>query len=58
MCDENNFNNVLKEFNHELMNDSDTRDFGIYFDHMYGNRVGLWAYCYRKGLGVNCNMHL
>ncbi|KAF0707929.1 Transporter [Aphis craccivora] len=58
MCDENEFNNALKEFNHELMNDPDTRDFGIYFDRIYGNRVGLWAYCHRKGLGVNCNMHL
>ncbi|XP_050065173.1 uncharacterized protein LOC126554109 [Aphis gossypii] len=58
MCDENEFNNALKEFNHELMNDPDTRDFGIYFDRMYGNRVGLWAYCHRKNLGVNCNMHL
>ncbi|KAE9521927.1 hypothetical protein AGLY_017661 [Aphis glycines] len=58
MCDENEFNNALKEFNHELMNDPDTRDFGIYFDCMYGNRVGLWAYCHRKSLGVNCNMHL
>ncbi|XP_060845994.1 uncharacterized protein LOC132925633 [Rhopalosiphum padi] len=58
MCDENEFNNALKEFNLELMNDPDTRDFGIYFDRMYGNRVGLWAYCHRKGLGINCNMHL
>jgi len=58
MCDENEFNNALKEFNHELMNDPDTRDLGIYFDRMYGNRVGLWAYCHRKSLGINCNMHL
>ncbi|KAL5236474.1 hypothetical protein ACI65C_003884 [Semiaphis heraclei] len=58
MCDENEFNNALKESNQELMNDPDTKDFGIYFDRMYGNRVSLWAYCHRKGLGVNCNMHL
>jgi len=37
MCDENEFNNALKEFNQELMNDPDTKDFGIYFDRMYGN---------------------
>jgi hypothetical protein len=27
MCDENDFNNALKEFNHELMNDPNTKDF-------------------------------
>jgi len=40
------------------MNDPNTKDFGIYFNRMYGNRFSLWAYCHRKGLGVNCNMHL
>jgi len=58
ICDEIEFNNALKEFNNELLNDPDTRDFGMYFDRMYGNRVSLWAYCHQKGLGVNCNMHL
>lgn len=54
MCDEN-----------ELMNDPDTMDFGTYFNCMYiihielyYNRVKLWAYCFRKGLGINCKMHL
>ncbi|KAL5246013.1 hypothetical protein ACI65C_013421 [Semiaphis heraclei] len=41
MCDENEFNNALKESNQELMNDPDTKDFGIYFDRMYGNRTVL-----------------
>jgi len=40
------------------MNDPETKDFGLYFERMYANRATLWAYCYRKGLGVNCNMHL
>jgi hypothetical protein len=31
--------------------------FGI-FPISIGNRVGLWTYCHRKDLGVNCNMHL
>ncbi|XP_008179308.1 uncharacterized protein LOC103308155 [Acyrthosiphon pisum] len=45
MCDENEFNNALKEFNQELMNDPDTKDFGIYFDRMYGNRdsINNWS---------------
>ncbi|XP_029347989.1 uncharacterized protein LOC115034730 [Acyrthosiphon pisum] len=42
----------------EMMNDPETKDFGVYFERMYANRETLWAYCYRKGLGVNCNMHL
>ncbi|KAL5244122.1 hypothetical protein ACI65C_011532 [Semiaphis heraclei] len=41
-----------------MMNDPETKDFGLYFERMYANRATLWAYCYRKGLGINCNMHL
>ncbi|CAI6375514.1 unnamed protein product [Macrosiphum euphorbiae] len=49
------FKKILNQF---MMNDPETKDFGVYFERMYANRATLWAYCYRKGLGVNCNMHL
>jgi len=52
------FKKILNKCIIEMMNDPETKDFGIYFEQMYANRATSWAYCYGKGLGVNCNMHL
>lgn len=37
---------------------TDTTEFGKYFHQNYGLRPQNWAYCHRKGLGINRNMHL
>ncbi|KAL4088856.1 hypothetical protein QTP88_023940 [Uroleucon formosanum] len=52
------FTQIVYKFIIQMMNDPETKDFGVYFERMYVNRATLWAYCYRKGLGVNCNVHL
>ncbi|KAB0792267.1 hypothetical protein PPYR_14226 [Photinus pyralis] len=47
----NNFINYLQE-------DPDTSHFYNYFTSYYGHNHSLWAYCHRKGLGINTNMYL
>lgn len=42
----------------QILSDPDTNEFGDYFIRIYGNKVKKWVYCYRKNLGINCNMHL
>lgn len=42
----------------QLINDSDTKNFGVYFQNNYGCNYKNWAYCYRKGCGINTNMRL
>lgn len=42
----------------QLKSDKDTNSFGIYIESYYSNRKEMWAYCYRKGFGINTNMHL
>ena len=58
ITDEIEFKQVLDELVYQLLNDADTKEFGDYFNIYYVNKVKQWAYCYRKNLGVNCNMHL
>jgi len=55
---ETDLKKILNKFFIETMNDPETKDFGLYFERMYANRATLWAYCYRKGLEINCNMNL
>jgi len=52
------FKKIVNKFIIEMMNDPETKDFGVYFERTYANRATLWAYCYRKRVEVNCNMHL
>ncbi|GFR32476.1 MULE domain-containing protein [Trichonephila clavata] len=52
------FSKLMKQFIQELLNDSDTCEFGKYFQQNYAKRPEKWAYCYRKGLGINTNMYL
>ncbi|GFT90304.1 uncharacterized protein TNCV_702081 [Trichonephila clavipes] len=48
----------MKQFIEDLLNDPDTSEFGKYFQQNYAQRPEKWAYCYRKGLGINTNMYL
>lgn len=52
------FNGLLESFETDLREDSDTTAFGIYFTEHYGYRPHHWAYCHRRKLGINTNMHL
>ncbi|GFV78777.1 MULE domain-containing protein [Trichonephila clavipes] len=52
------FSNLMKQFKEDLLNDPDTSEFGKYFQQNYAQRPEKWAYCYRKGLGINTNMYL
>ncbi|GFQ72156.1 uncharacterized protein TNCT_466501 [Trichonephila clavata] len=52
------FSKLMKQFIQELLNDSDTCEFGKYFQQNYAKRPEKWAYCYRKGMGINTNMYL
>ncbi|GFW35164.1 MULE domain-containing protein [Trichonephila clavipes] len=52
------FTNIMKQFMEDLLNDPDTSEFGKYLQQNYAQRPEKWAYCYRKGLGINGNMYL
>ncbi|GFT74293.1 MULE domain-containing protein [Trichonephila clavipes] len=52
------FSNLMKQFIEDLLNDPDTSEFGKYFQQNYAQRPEKWAYCCRKGLGINTNMYL
>ncbi|XP_047115954.1 uncharacterized protein LOC124795917 [Schistocerca piceifrons] len=52
------FSELLELFERELQEDEDTREFGMYFTNHYGFRPQHWAYCYRRNLNINTNMHL
>ncbi|XP_067135125.1 uncharacterized protein [Centruroides vittatus] len=51
------FENLIKEFIQSL-NQKETKEFQKYFVHTYASRPKVWAYCYRKDLGINTNMYL
>lgn len=53
-----NFNELLLQVVNNLLNNDSTREFGKYFAEHYSKRPKLWAFCYRKGLGINTNMFL
>lgn len=56
--DENTFKTLMTETLKSLINDTETKKFGIYFRDHYYHRSEVWAYCYRKNLGINTNMYL
>ncbi|XP_049798806.1 uncharacterized protein LOC126232686 [Schistocerca nitens] len=56
--DIDNFNELLESFVGQLQADEGTRDFGVYFSSNYLFRPQQWAYCHRRNLGINTNMHL
>lgn len=42
----------------DLLEDKDTRGFGLYFQEYHSKRAEVWAYCYRLKTGINTNMYL
>lgn len=52
------FDKVLKNTIAQLMSDVDTKNFGTYFQNNYASNFKKWAYCFRKGCGINTNMRL
>ncbi|GFS52659.1 uncharacterized protein NPIL_356961 [Nephila pilipes] len=43
----------------KIFNETDEfRAFKNYFEHVYCKRTEAWAYCHRKWLGINTNMHI
>ncbi|PRD18573.1 UNVERIFIED_CONTAM: hypothetical protein NCL1_60145 [Trichonephila clavipes] len=48
----------MKQFIEDLLNDTDTSEFGKYLQQNYAQRPEKWTYCYRKDLGINANMCL
>ena len=56
--DINKFNQQLVFQVANLKSDKDTKSFGEYIEQHYAKRKEMWAYCYRKGLKINTNMHL
>lgn len=56
--DEVQFLNELKIFKKMIASDPDTISFGKYFCDSYSTNFQPWAYCYRKGCGINTNMRV
>ncbi|XP_068087050.1 uncharacterized protein [Anabrus simplex] len=56
--DEDEFCKVLDSLLNELLSTENTKLFGEYFQEYYAGRPECWAYCYRRGLGINTNMYL
>lgn len=56
--DKDKFNEALSKVLADLFADSDTVNFGIYFQKYYVKRTETWAYCFRQHLGINTNMYL
>ncbi|GFU05441.1 uncharacterized protein NPIL_350771 [Nephila pilipes] len=56
--DEEAFSMMLKEVLKIFSEKDELREFGKYFEHMYSKRTEVWAYYYRKWLGINTNMHI
>lgn len=58
ITDTNEFENEFNRYLDFLLTDSSSKSFGEYLQEYYAPRKEMWAYCYRKGLGINTNMHL
>lgn len=56
--DEEAFHVEISEIIMQLLNDSDTIDFGKYFVNAYATRVEKWAYYNRIHCGIDTNMYL
>lgn len=56
--DTSEFHEKLVVFINELLEDTDTSNFGDYFQRIYGTNFQQWAYCYHKYCGINTNMRL
>ncbi|XP_026465873.1 uncharacterized protein LOC113369306 [Ctenocephalides felis] len=58
ILNEEEFSSSLNDYLKELEEDALTQAFAKYFRKAYCKRTKTWAYCFRKGLGVNTNMFL
>uniref|UniRef100_A0A6P7H660 Uncharacterized protein LOC114347558 n=1 Tax=Diabrotica virgifera virgifera TaxID=50390 RepID=A0A6P7H660_DIAVI len=58
ILDIDRFIKSANNFLQKLLGDADTHSFGVYFSENYCNNFQEWAYCCRKGCGVNTNMHI
>ncbi|GFS94078.1 uncharacterized protein NPIL_636191 [Nephila pilipes] len=56
--DEEAFSMMLKEVLKIFSEKDELREFGKYFEHIYSKQTEIWAYCYRKWLGINTNTHI
>ncbi|XP_068082865.1 uncharacterized protein [Anabrus simplex] len=56
--DEATFNLGIDEITRQLLEDEETKDFGLYFQQRYARCCKAWAYCHRLNSGINTNMHL
>ncbi|XP_022194159.2 uncharacterized protein LOC111051886 [Nilaparvata lugens] len=56
--DERTFEMTLSATINDLKSDKDTFTFSKYFEEHFLKNPQLWAYCYRKNVGFNTNMHL
>ncbi|GFR28208.1 uncharacterized protein TNCT_436111 [Trichonephila clavata] len=52
------FTEMERNFVKLLEDDPDTRKFKKYYSTYYAERLQLWAYCYRKHVGVKTNIYL
>lgn len=52
------FNVLLDQTVTNLLGDVETKNFGEYFVRCYYSRPECWAYCFRKGIGINTNNYL
>lgn len=56
--DEFTFKRLMNQTIKHLIEDNETKNFGNYFKDYYSHRIEVWAYCFRKNLGINTNMYL
>ncbi|XP_068085177.1 uncharacterized protein [Anabrus simplex] len=56
--DEEIFHQLLEAFLEICSNDDELQSFHEYFSPKYAHSYEMWAFCYRKGLGLNTNMYL
>lgn len=56
--DEGQFDKKIINAIHLMQEDDDTKEFANYFCSTYLSNKIKWAYCFRKGSGINTNMYL
>ena len=56
--DINIFHKLLLNFEQQLQEHVETRNFAEYFHTYYSSRKEQWATCYRRQAGINTNMHI
>ena len=58
ITDENVFDQYLSDFRNSLSLSGLYKSFADYFEKQWVKSKKHWAYCFRKGIGVNTNMHV